>query len=158
RLQSVPGTDGLRSVSCASAKFCEAVGPSADAVWHGVAWRAQAIPASGLTGVSCPSAAFCEAVGDFNNGTVGEAARWNGTKWSTQTPPNPAAATFTRLNAVSCTSPKSCQAAGDFALDDGGTIPAALALAWNGTSWRISHAVTPAAATVNTLAAVSCVS
>ena len=161
RLQSVPGTGGVKSVSCASASFCEAVGNSLVDVWHGLSWRAQPIPGQGgLTAVSCPSAASCEAVGAvFSNGSVvSDAARWNGTKWSTQPTPNPVGATFTGLGSVSCPSASTCQAVGDSSETGTSNGGAALAETWNGHSWQLGHAVTPASATVNMLAGVSCVS
>jgi len=42
--------------------------------------------------------------------TLGE--QWNGTEWSTQTPPNPTGATYTWLEGVSCVSSSECVTVG----------------------------------------------
>ena len=80
-----------------------------------------------LNGVSCTSASACTAVGDSSNGTatVTLAERWNGTRWSIQTTPNPAGGSNSMLNGVSCASATACTAVG-------GSSNGTLAEGWNG--------------------------
>jgi alpha-tubulin suppressor-like RCC1 family protein len=106
----VSGRSGLGGVSCASHKFCAAVGrngasgggPEFEA-WNGAAWSTVAGPVQPppkppgdpneprLSGVSCSSSKFCVAVGSSESlfpghGTpFGQSAyiyAWNGTRWS----------------------------------------------------------------------------
>lgn len=163
--QTVPSdAAAVDSVSCVSAKFCEAVAPGAAYNWDGSQWTAQTVPASlssaGLNGVSCASARFCETVGTglVNGNQAGVAAVWNGSAWSAQSPPNPAGAMSANLNAVSCASARSCEAVGQYQEQVAANDPKALAEAWNGSSWALQHAVAPAGATSNILSGVSCVS
>jgi hypothetical protein len=154
-----PGPGGAKSVSCVSVKFCEAVGFGVADVWHGLSWRAQALPNSdlNLAGVSCASASFCAAVGKAESG-LSSAIRWNGTGWAAQSTPQPASALTVVLNAVWCASAKSCQAGGFSSAASLALTGTVLAQSWNGASWRLQPAVSPAGAVSNTLAAVSCVS
>jgi hypothetical protein len=100
------------------------------AAWNGTAWTAQAVlpvpsGASSVTptGVSCTSATACTAVGFSRESgspdaelTLAEA--WNGTSWSVQDTPNPAA-NSNALEGVSCVTAGSCVAVGS-APDPGG--------------------------------------
>ncbi len=89
--------------------------------WTGLTWSIQS-PASpddcqdthsgscsnGLGGVSCTARTVCTAVGGFAEVTL--AKRWNGSKWSTQStpnPPGPAAAIQPERSAV-CVSDETC--------------------------------------------------
>ena len=91
--------NGLDAVSCASPRFCVAVGSTDGTLvqfWNGTKWsvvpspspNSQSIYGSGyqLHGVSCPSANFCTAVGENNGGTLVEF--WNGKRWSVAPSPN----------------------------------------------------------------------
>src|SRR5947209_5810846 len=96
----------LLGVSCASTSACTAVGAYFTGMsprmlaerWNGTKWSIQSTPNPkgvvgiiGLFGVSCASANACTAVGYYYNGTIYPtlAERWNGTKWSIQSTPNP---------------------------------------------------------------------
>jgi hypothetical protein len=137
--QSVPEPAGakgatLTRVSCPTATYCAAVGDSSvgaySAAWNGTAWTAQAVlpvpsgaASDTLIGVACTSASACTAVGDSRGAaspyaelTLAEA--WNGTSWSIQDTPSPAA-TGNALNGVSCVTAGPCVAVGS-APDPGG--------------------------------------
>jgi hypothetical protein len=100
-----PGNGALYNVSCASAKYCLAVGsggpaansqgtPASD-VWNGKSWTFKLVPVppagggstaySTLQGTSCVSATDCVAVGelDLGNGEqqYGFSGLWNGKAW-----------------------------------------------------------------------------
>ena len=98
----------LFGVACPSERVCTAVGYYYNGTkdvtlaerWNGTKWSVQHTPnpagatSSELDGISCASGSACIAVGDYGNGTaqVTLAERWNGTKWSIQSPPTPLAA------------------------------------------------------------------
>ena len=164
RMQTVPPNVSVRSLSCVSATFCEAVGNGTALAWNGSTWTAQTLPSpansAGLGGVSCVSPTFCELVGVFNNNgpDLPLAAAWNGSAWTVQSAPHPAHATFTVPLSVSCASAGSCEAGGSYQQVDTSGDVIALAEGWNGHAWLLQRAVTPPGATLNTLASVSCVS
>jgi len=81
--------------------------------------------------VSCTSATACTAAGFYSNATtpVTLAERWNGTKWSIQTTPNPVGGSNSTLDGVSCASASTCTAVGGY---NNGTTGATLAERWNG--------------------------
>ena len=167
QLQNLPSSDSnatVNSVSCTSAKFCEAVGAGSAYIWNGSAWTAQTVPGSagsgGLQGVSCTSRGFCEAIGEYYNNPNDDpvAARWNGTAWTSQAAPSPAKSTVAHMNAVSCVSASACEAGGYFQLQVTSNDPKALAEGWNGDAWQLQSAVAPPGATSNELGGVSCVS
>src|SRR5579859_3543907 len=136
------GTE-LARVSCASPRFCEAVGsydvtgatlPLA-ARWDGSSWTLQRTPLPPInlgaftvafSAVSCTSASFCEAWGGGNGANSGPtvAERWNGTSWRRQSVPT----TDPVPNAVSCASASFCEAVG--------TGPSGgMAEVWHGSKW-----------------------
>ncbi len=162
---TIPNGD-LTSVSCTSAKECEAVGSNQNSTqslgtlstevplaesWNGVTWKAQAaaVPsggtASSLAGVSCASAHFCVAVGSqLTDGfsTVPIAEVWTGTTWKLQKLPG--GSSQGPLLAVACVTTKSCEAVGT------------LSLHWNGVSWKAQQLASSKALTSPTLLAVAC--
>jgi len=162
QLQPVPSpagatSAGLRSVSCVSATFCEAVGfnstssaarvPLAE-VWNGASWRPQPTPGPAgstlaeLSGVSCVSAHFCEAVVNSPD-SAPAAEQWNGRSWQLQAlPPSVGVGT------VSCVSASFCEAVGSSA---GAAI-------WNGTSWSAQPFPNPTGGFINSFGSVSCAS
>jgi hypothetical protein len=94
--------------SCAGPAWCVAVGSTKDSsgtsplaeAWNGTSWRVTAVPAppggtySALDAVSCTAPTACTAVGRYTsnqNIRLTLAERWNGTAWSVQRTPNPAA-------------------------------------------------------------------
>jgi hypothetical protein len=150
-------TNGLNSVSCVTARFCEAVGSAGDSAgnvtslaetWNGSAWKIQATPdpaqaSSGVRaimhGVSCVSAHFCEAVG-FSAATPGDAAwTWDGTSWTAQ-----AIAGSSGLASVSCTSADFCLAVSFSGETD----------TWDGSTWSQR----PAIGGFSSVTSVSCTS
>src|SRR5580693_1534316 len=79
-----PVHGNLRSVSCPSPSFCQAIDESGNNAlrWDGTRWSAPASIDPGgtrveLTSVSCPSRSFCAAVD-----TLGRIMTWNGRSWS----------------------------------------------------------------------------
>lgn len=128
RIQSTGFTGTLRGASCPSATECMAVGTAGAAGassvlalrWNGTSWLSSgAVVPPGSTqsflyGVSCASVASCTAVGQsIAPGTEPTLAEhWQGSSWSIQATPNPAAATESYLAGVSCPSRSTCRAAG----------------------------------------------
>src|SRR5215469_2100 len=134
---------GLSKVSCASDRFCEAVGYYGDvlglrlpfaAKWNGTSWKLQRMPAPAEAsfnnpgGVSCVSSSFCEATEDSDAGPF--ALRWNGASWHFQHVPGQGVAS------VSCVSPSFCEAASAAGSDE-----------WNGSSWTAQQIQAPAGST-----------
>jgi hypothetical protein len=155
-------------VSCASSRFCEAVGSyivrnGAARVglaeqWNGRTWAVQPLPAPGGSSadvepaaVSCATATFCVAVGRYENSSsayVPLAEVWNGTSWKPQTIAGPAGF---QLNGVSCRSTTFCEAVGD-------SSPSGQnAEIWNGRSWSLQSTPAPPHSVGIALLAVSCV-
>jgi hypothetical protein len=146
-IQSMPVLAGaiLSSVSCASTSFCVAVGHDMTGTlaegWNGTKWSIQSTPSpkgrTVLLGVACVSARACTAVGqsdlslpDDRGFTLAE--RWNGTKWSIQSTPDPRGGGFTELDSVSCLSTSACTAVGSYAEEQ-----STLAEHWAGKTWAI---------------------
>jgi len=161
--------DVLTGVSCATVSFCVAVGSTtaggvtrtAAVIYDGTSWT----PASsfnavasqgGLRAVSCPTATFCAAVGD-QIGTSGSDAtlveRYNGSRWSTVTTPNPSAPTSSgfALVAVSCAGTGFCGALGAY---QGGRDVFSFIESFDGSTWSIAS--TPDLQANDALAGVSC--
>lgn len=164
----------LKSVSCTTASFCEAVGGSINAgagavaeVWNGSTWTQQSVPAPTaphpqgfeLDGVSCTAADACEAVGYYSttSGAVALAERWNGTSWTVQ-PSASLTYANSELGGVSCTAADVCEAVGFYSnTPSGGRLT--LAEAWNGSKWKAQTTPDPGISTGNygnALEAVSC--
>src|SRR5215470_16519719 len=115
------------------------------------------IPAGQLFWVSCPAANSCLAVGTYTKASgagVVLAERWNGSTWRIQPAPSPPGAAWSNLFGVSCVSPSACEAVGTTASRSGAQT--ALAERWNGSSWQIQHAPSPAGG--GQLNGVSCTS
>ena len=165
----------VQAVSCLPTGACTAVGyylnahglyvPLAE-TWNGRSWQQRAAPSPagahvpGLNGVSCVSADFCEAVGISNelvwNGDTGFAEMWNGSSWRLQPFPSPAGATSIQLTAVSCASADFCEAVGDYI--NSSNAVRSLAVAWNGTGWKLQSTPNQAGSGPTSLEGVSCVS
>jgi hypothetical protein len=161
-LADLPTAAG-RSVSCLSATFCEAVGGSDAAMWNGTTWTTQ--PVSGpagaegvnLSAVSCATATSCEAAGSYDNSTGTQllvAEAWQGTSWTSQSPPSPAGAASPELSGISCPATTACTSVGSYSNGK----QEGLADGWNGTSWKAQRVAQPAGPTSNGFTAVSCVS
>jgi hypothetical protein len=153
-VQSIPNPasgGAYTAVSCPSTSWCMATGGNnnggpAAAVWNGSTWSSVAFPSpsgeplSGPASVSCSSATACTATGSGITSSDGYqivAARWNGTKWTLQSAPDPGP--DAQLVAVACPSASSCTAIGD----SGGVSGVTLAEGWNGSKWTIESAPDP---------------
>jgi hypothetical protein len=182
----------LFAVRCLTARSCWAVGEyqngngaifSQALRWNGTKWSVVATPQPGghhsgdvteLFDVTCTSSANCWAVGDYGNFTgnisnlvklANETLRWNGTKWSRVTSPDPAGTATGRVNSlfgVRCISSTNCNAVGDYAngTDNTTAVMRNEALHWNGTKWSQAHTPNPggsAAGHYSSLDAVGCV-
>jgi hypothetical protein len=149
-----PGTEGtLSGVSCASAKFCIAVGSFLDGKrnqrtlilrWNGSTWKQVAspnypkrAPANWLDGVSCMSVKSCVAVGSAFDGVVADAAYvvgWNGKVWSIRARQEPTG-DLNWLHSVSCAAQNMCLTVGE---DNTGSPTRMLKGRWNGKTWRVT--------------------
>jgi hypothetical protein len=159
----LPGDDNeLSGLSCTSAANCWAVGaystpgpPSAMLNqmlhWNGAHWSRARPPnpdgtgedaANTLIAVSCSSARNCFTVGDLgsyalNNGEyLNQALRWNGTKWSVTSTPEPAGKAngdVNMLEGIRCVSSANCWAVGNTARS--GSSENHQVLHWNGKHW-----------------------
>ncbi len=134
------------------------LGSSAAAAAAVPRYRVAATVAGSLFGVSCFSTSSCVAVGQRSataqgpGGTLAE--KWNGTKWSVVTSPDPAGSDGARLDGVTCTAAKSCLAVGNYADASHDTLP--MAEQWNGTAWSLVTVPAPAGTTDAYLEAVAC--
>ncbi len=163
----------LAAVSCPSRTSCTAVGHSGNRAgtrgatlaeqWDGARWTIQRTPApagakvSFLAGVSCPRRGACGASGSLiTRSGVGLtlAERWNGTRWSIERTPTPAAATGAQLAGISCAAPATCVAVGLFDIVTGMEIM--LAERHRDAHWSIEKARYPSGATGVQFNAVSC--
>ena len=169
-LQQNPQGEFL-GVSCAEPAACTAVGdfqgssgnqaPLAEQ-WDGGAWALHGSPsatvneATGPAVVSCPAANMCMAAGSIesvDNSTIGWAALWNGTTWtSTSLPLQGGPGVLAQLTGISCTSATSCLAVGA----EGASLQTAVAFHWNGTTWADVSPNSPGLAGVSCTAATSC--
>jgi hypothetical protein len=137
-IQSVPLPAGafrsqLVGVDCAATSTCEAVGYYAQTAttgqvgfsetWDGHHWTMQTMPKPAGAqqalplDVACASATACTAVGEVLNAHSTEltlAENYDGTKWQTQSTPNPRGAKLSLFNAASCLSATNCEAVGGF--------------------------------------------
>jgi hypothetical protein len=169
-VQNTPNPTGgslpvLSGVACAAAKACTAVGSynnkTLAEAWNGASWTIQNTQnptgdeSSALSGVACSAANACTAVGpEYNRSGVGVtmAEVWNGTSWKLQATPNPADSSESYLDGVACSAAKACEAVGSY---DGSGVGVTLAVAWNGTSWKLQ--ATPAAVAIGSgLSGVAC--
>ena len=113
----LPADQEIRSVSCASASFCVAVGANrteryGDAlIYNGSSWSpTEKLDAQTLQAVSCVSSSFCAAL---DEGSPGYAITFNGQSWSTPVSIFPQAH-FAPDESVSCVTGGFCVALSDF--------------------------------------------
>ncbi len=172
------GTEGdsLKAVSADSAGDAWAVGNTLSSTgsvdtlilhWNGKAWSHVSSPTpanSGLSlsGVTAISSSAAWAVGYYYNDTTNTydslTLRWNGSKWSEVSSPNPDATGEDRLNAVSADGPDDVWAVGTLcptvsarcAFSDESTF----VLHWNGKAWAKVSSPSPST-TANFLEGVS---
>jgi hypothetical protein len=185
---SIPNPGSSRELNgdwCTSSSNCWAVGSHVSSTtgatlnealhWNGATWSLISTPNPGGTGsgakselvdVSCTSAASCWAVGLSNipgGGTLSEVLRWDGSKWSVVTTPDPAGTVsgdFNALTELSCTSATSCWAVGtDGTASSRGVALVNQAVKWDGTSWSEATIPNPAGTATgdsNSLTGISC--
>ena len=153
-------------VSCVKASLCIAVGYAPAGVgttplaefWNGSSWTTQPIPGptgatfAELDAISCSSATRCLAVGDkeTKGKQVPLAELWNGSSWKIKPTPKPSGRGQGGLSGISCPAQDKCFAVGRTETND---ISKALAEVWNGSTWAIQKAPSPAR---DALSAVSC--
>jgi PKD repeat protein len=161
----------LHGVSCASATSCVAVGhykgpsetvePLAE-VWDGSGWsltdpaHPPGSTSAALDDVSCATSTNCVAAGYYASGpgayrTLIE--RWDGAKWSVETPPNPTGSSSSWLAGISCTSTSICFAAGAY---QAGSIEKTLVERWSGETWSVQSTPNPGSRDEARLEAISC--
>lgn len=136
----------LRSVSCASPRFCLAVGDSEGRavaqVWRGERWALLPIPRNlaggvSLNGVSCGAVNVCTAVGSsFSSSSRTSILRWSDRKWSTLRVPVPRGSEAMTLVAVDCWTGDDCVAGGVFWRYPHNDV---VALRLHGARWRVQE-------------------
>jgi hypothetical protein len=141
-----PDDNGLVSVSCVSAQFCEAVGAGPTVglalMWNGTSWTLQSRPGTEdfeTQSVSCASPSFCMSANSIGNVDI-----WDGTSWSA----GPAVTGLTYVGSISCLSDTFCEAVGS-------TAAGPQAAVWNGASWTDQTVAGPVSTALN---GVSCTS
>jgi hypothetical protein len=160
----------LRSVTCAGASTCMAVGytnPTGSSAgvalqWSGGKWSAAkvAVPAASkwrLEGIARKQGGnFFEAVGysvNLNTGIkVPLAEYWNGTEWAIQSTSSPAGATGAGLSGVDCLS--SCWSTGSFTTSTSTGTPLAERL--EASTWTVDLPNSIAGGTSQNLPGISC--
>jgi hypothetical protein len=160
------GTSCPASTSCVGVGYYKSDLSYSDSlaeVWNGTAWSTESVPnpsgtvESQLYSVSCTSTTNCVAVGDYYTSTLvwmTLVETWNGSAWSVESTPNPAAGTDNILSSVSCTSPTSCAAVGSYINSSDAMVT--LAETWNGSAWKIGSTPNPSGAFGSELEGVSC--
>jgi hypothetical protein len=146
----------LASLSCFTAKNCQAVGYyvgssgssstylTLAAGWNGTNWVQETSPnpegvtGSELFGVSCQKPDTCFAVGDSfnssgNSHTLSE--KWNGGSWSLLPSVDEHPGQENTLQGIDCTTQIDCIAVGSYFARSGSSFP--LIEQWNGSGWTI---------------------
>ena len=172
----LPVPTALNAVWCPSAASCLAVGraedPHSSALayqWSGAAWSALPTPRlptatlQGLNDISCSAAAACMGVGSvFQSANSPVAAPmaevWEGSQWQTQAISPPVGAATSFLSGVSCASAVACIAVGGASSQTSGGNSDPLVERWDGSSWLVEAAPSPAGAASSALAGISCIS
>jgi hypothetical protein len=145
--------------------------------WNGKTWSMVHVPNPGGTaqadvqavdGIRCTSTRYCLAVGTYGNlktlTLANEALRWNGTRWSKVTTPNPqdikTPGDVNELIGLGCATASNCWAAGTDGVFNTQTYQNEV-LHWNGKKW--SQQTTPdpdgtGTGASNQLSALNCIS
>ncbi len=154
--RSVPvpaATRTLAQISCTSKTSCMAAGAGSKSTrvidrWNGKSWHPQGsavIKTATVAAISCATGKTglrCVTTGGRNG-----ALAWNGKSWRKVTMAKPAGVASFEVTGVSCASAASCVGVGSYA---GNRAQRAMAVAWNGSRWRLLP--TPLAITT----AISC--
>jgi hypothetical protein len=103
----------------------------------------------------------CMAVGKSFNSATGHTERlvlqWNGMSWTVNPAPNVAHETFSEFTGVSCASATACMVVGGYSTATGALRPdSAFTEQWNGMSWTVRTARTPAGTTFSDFTGISC--
>ncbi|HEU5252711.1 MAG TPA: hypothetical protein VFU16_05215 [Solirubrobacterales bacterium] len=128
----------LEAISCASS-ICMATGYTKNSSgikvnlaeqWTEKGWAISTVPSpeseeASLAGVSCGADGFCLGTGSYKSGsaTKTQAARWNGTTWSSTTPLN--VELSSSLAGVYCYSTTSCTTVGSYTNSSSKVLPLA---------------------------------
>jgi hypothetical protein len=183
-----PGTSGgyLWSVACLAKGSCLVVGDvektgTANSIpvaaeWNGGKWTVEKVTvpvkpheSADLEGISCvATASYCVAVGSYGTDTASTytsyplAEIWNGTSWSDQKLPVPAAGTGaaeTEMASISCTGAGHCVGLGTYVDSSGGLAPFSVVLGSAGTKgWSDQAVPVPTGQTFLELGSDDCVS
>lgn len=152
----------LTNISCASAKFCVAVGTDSRyrlvaKLWDGTKWRSSPSTGSGApdaAAISCPTRRFCMVVGSATDDLFAAespfAAVYNGRGWIARNGVIPDGDNGPAFNDVSCPSATSCTAVGQDAKTNKSVIEN-----WNGSYWTVETPV-KGKYRIGTLDGVSC--
>jgi hypothetical protein len=124
-------------VSCATTKFCVAVG-SSSAVWNGTHWRLVSVPgqttnpdtSASYTGISCVLGATCLAIGSA--GSASAVIKWASDAWHVIAAPKYSTTSDLYLYEVDCASASRCLTFDDI---PGGDHQRAVVSEWNGDRW-----------------------
>jgi len=174
----------ITGVSCIAISECTAVGSferSSETLpvvmtWNGTTWTEQAFggespttPTQPLAGVSCPSSSMCQAVGSQTYGTTGVnrafaykriGGAWSAIgadgyqrEWALSELPSSSGSGPAEQGDVACATSTSCFRVGTLIT---GSTPAARLKSWNGTSWSVVSAPSPAGSTSTELAGIAC--
>ncbi len=169
---SITQENVLRSVTCASASACWAVGyfnagsayQTLIARWNGTAWsittspNTLALQTNILNDVTCTSATDCWAVGYYRSSLAVNQTlvqRWNGSSWSIVTSANTLPTEANILEGITCASAADCWAVGS---SDTGGVLRTLTQRWNGILWSTVASPNATPTTNNVLSDVTCLS
>ena len=161
---------GLSAVSCASVRFCTAVGSrfvggtglahTLVALWDGSSWSRIPSPTpgqgAGLSGVSCVGTSNCVAVGESISASGSERTLiegWDGTRWSVIASPSPSGGGST-LSGVTCLEASSCFSVGEHAPSP--QRLRTLIEQWDGRSWTIAPSPNVGSSSMSKLSGVAC--
>ena len=166
------GLAGVLAWSLLTAGPAVAAGTAETAVAAGTAVAAEtavALPAGAKTtptndflySISCFSAKNCTAVGNWayhsefvQSHTLAE--RWNGSKWSKQTTPEPSASSIARFDGVACPTAKMCVAVGADFTGLGSAYTNPILAVWNGSKWTLDKIKEPSGGSNGFLEGVAC--
>ncbi len=129
--------------------------------WNGAVWTVvptTAFPGgfSNFSGVSCVGTGFCAAAGSGSPSGPGTSLvqMWSGSTFTPAVLPN-VTAVNSDLSGISCISETSCTAVG--IADTGPSVNIAIAMTWDGQTWRRPSLPSGAAGVQTGLGGVSCV-
>lgn len=117
---------------------------------------------SPLYDVSCTTTEACTAVGPYIATSEPKtlrpvAQRWNGTKWTAQSIPQPEKSAWADPQGVSCPSSSTCVMVGGY-IEEETELRLPLAALWNGSKWTLQSIPVPEGAVWAFMSDVSCAS